>query len=406
MRRPSKLQWVIAAVVLVALGGGAVWLAKRRGRDGDDRSAYKVERKSIAHTLQLAGKIIPVTSMVITPRQSGRIVEIAVQEGQKVAEGDLLFTMRLEAQGQTELLQARADVKRLELDVSAQAARLAEKRPVRELIGSAAVVKDESDLESTRLQLKAAEDRLAVLESDLGLTRAPANAKGIVNVTSPREGIVTLVDKHPGDYVWGGGGGDSTESDRMVMTVADMSSLQVRTRVLEADLRYVQLGLPVRVKLDAYPDAAYQGAVKHIGGQGRVDTKANYTYFDVDVSVDQKDPRVLPEMNATIELIFAERHDVLTLPVAAVAIFPDKAIVQARDADGKIVEKTVQVGVVNETDAEITSGLGEGDEVLEIDFASLDLDDEGKADGGDKDKGGNDKPKKGKKGRKSGRGRS
>ena len=84
----------------------------------------------------------------------------------------------------------------------------------------------------------------------------------------------------PGDLVLAGtGAGDSTD-DRMVMVVADMSTLTVRTRVLEADLRYVKVDLPVKVKLDAYPDVNYDGVVQHIGGQGRTDNKAGYTYFD------------------------------------------------------------------------------------------------------------------------------
>jgi hypothetical protein len=287
---------------------------------------------------------------------------------------------------------------------------LDEKRPIRELIGSASVLRDESELEKVKLELAAARERLGVLESELGLAvkaGAPKSGKrktdaqseiesaksGLVYVSSPRKGIVTLIDKRPGDFVLGGAGGDASATERMVMVVADMSSLQVRTRVLEADLRYVKPEIPVRVKLDAYPDVHYDGRVTHIGGQGRVDAKAGYTYFDVDVSVEQQDERVLPEMNATIELIFAKRENVLSLPVAAVAIFPDKAIVRLPDetTDDGWKELIVQVGVVDETDAEILAGLKEGDQVLEIDFSTLQLDD--KDDPAVGDKGDKKKPK-------------
>jgi hypothetical protein len=80
-------------------------------------------------------------------------------------------------------------------------------------------------------------------------------------------------------------------------------------------------------------------------------------------------------MNVTIELTFAKRDNVLTLPVAGVAIFPNKALVHVRNPDNEngYDEKSVTVGLVNETDAEILTGLAEGDEVIEIDFADLDI---------------------------------
>lgn len=384
--RRGKGRWIVLAVVTcVVLGGSAFYLNRRHARE-DRQTLLEVTRKSIAHTLQLAGKIVPVTSMTIIPRQSGRIVDIAVLAGAKVKEGDLLFTMRLEAEGQTELLQKRSEVQSLRQQVQAATRSLAEKRPVRELIGSASVIKEENDLEKLKLDLRASEERLAVLESDLGLgaSRPKGEKKqpsGIVNVTSPRDGVVTLIDKRPGDLIFAGAStGDTSADDRMVMVVADMSTLTVRTRVLEADLRYVKLDIPVKVRLDAYPDANYDGSVQHIGGQGRTDSKAGYTYFDVDIAVTQKDARVLPEMNATVDLIFAKKDNALTLPVAGVVIFPDRAIVRLPDdsAPEGYVEKEVEVGVVNEDDVEIVSGLAEGDKVLEIDFASLDPSNSGK----------------------------
>ena len=386
-RRPSTK--VIAAIVVIVLllAGGGIYL-KRRSRNRDDGNLVEVTRKTIRHTLQLTGHIEPFASLVITPPESGRIVSVLVQEGAVVKGEDQLFSMRLEAAGESDLLQQRAEVQKLVMQVASDTASLAEKKPVRELLGQAAIVKEEADLEQERLALKTAQDKLDVLERNLGLhgpngkkgaKTGKANATtdaGIIFVTAPSPGIVTLIDKRVGDYVSGGGAGDATSaSDRMVMTIADMSSLIVRTRVLEADLRYVTKGLPVKVSLDAFPNSDYHGTVTRIGGQGRVDNKGGYTYFDVDITVDKLDPRALPQMNTTIELTLAERADVLALPLSAVAIFPDHAVVQMPDADARrgYQEKQVKVGIVTETEAEIVDGLKEHDQVREIDFATLDL---------------------------------
>ena len=419
-RRRALIIGTISAILVASLGWYGMKKFKRGGTS--DAKTYTVERRNISHELQLTGKIVPASSMVIAAPQAGRIVEILVQEGAQVKTGDLLFTLRLEARGQQDLLAQRADVSRLELEVASLAAAVNDRRAVRELLATAQLIKDESDLNQARVSLRAARDRLEVLESDMGAagsthTRAAGkavsdkNAKSpprdpsLMYVRSPKDGIVTLIDKDPGDFVWGGGGSD-VASDRTVMVVADMSQLIVRTRVLEADLRFVQRGLPVRVKLDAWPDAAYDGTVSHIGGQGRTDRTAGYTYFDVDVTVDSQDSRVLPEMNATVVVVFASRENVLALPLAAVALLPDRAFVlkaddsqsekkpapaapekaagAAPETDATAVAKNttdrapgetdIKVGVVSESDVEILEGLAEGDKVREIDFAKIRMD--------------------------------
>ncbi|MDQ3234844.1 MAG: HlyD family efflux transporter periplasmic adaptor subunit, partial [Pseudobdellovibrionaceae bacterium] len=225
---------------------------------------------------------------------------------------------------------------------------------------------------------------LSIMESNLGLSQAAPKARnsagtsGLVYVRSPIQGIVTLVDKRPGDFVMGGAGMSAGVSevggsnDRMVMVVADMSKLQVRIKVMEADLRFVKQGLPVKVRLDAYPDIAYDGEVEQIGGQGRAETKAGYTYFDVYVGVNQKDARLLPEMNATVDLIFAEQENALTLPVSCVLMLPTQSYVRLQDSKNPqgFRYAPVQTGAINAIDVQIVSGLKEGDEVMEIDFAS------------------------------------
>ena len=328
--------------------------------------------------------------MVVTAPQNGRVVEINVLEGSQVKNGDLLFTMRLETRGQQDILSQREEVRRLELEVQSLSSSIDDKRVVKELLASSALLKDENELEKRQLELKGARDRLQIIEEDMGLRNKVDKASGklssdasnlksgIVYIRAPRDGIVTLIDKRPGDFV---SGNAATESDRTVMVIADMSQLIVRTRVLEADLRYVQTGLPVNVKLDAYPDTKYDGNVSHIGGQGRTDRTAGYTYFDVDIAVETNDPRALPEMNATVELLFAKREMVLALPIAAVALLPDRAFVILPEDQklDEIKETVVEVGMISAEEVEIIAGLKEGDEVTEIDFSKINLDEKGKA---------------------------
>jgi len=391
----QRRRWQIAAAIVVIMAAGAIFktISKRGNRNSDLRT-FTVMRKDIEHKLHLTGRIVPVSAMVVTAPQNGRIVEINVQEGTQVKVDDLLFTMRLETRGQQDILSQREEVRRLELEVQSLTASIEDRRAVRELLASSALLKDENELEKRQVELKGARERLQIIEEDMGLrskatrpqpsqagkpgTDASLQKSGIVFIRAPRDGIVTLIDKRPGDFV---SGNATVESDRTVMVIADMSQLVVRTRVLEADLRYVRVGLPVKVRLDAYPDAKYDGSVAHIGGQGRTDKTAGYTYFDVDISVDTNDPRALPEMNSTVELLFAKREKVLALPLSAVALLPDRAfvILPEDQKNAEIKETPVEIGLVSSEDVEILSGLKEGMEVAEIDFSKINLDEKGKA---------------------------
>ncbi len=380
----TRRRMVLAGVGLLALVIAAVSWSRLRPDPQSTSKLFKVQKKNIAQTLQLSGKIFPEKTMVITAQQSGRIVSLNVKEGAKVEANDPLFTMQLEAAGQTELTDLRARVRALDHEVGSASKLVKNKSLVKELIGVDQVAREESDLQKLRLELASARERLQIMEANLGLTQAQAQARqsaastGVVYVRSPIQGIVTLVDKRPGDFVLGGAGMGSAGSDiggsndRMVMVVADMSNLQVRIKVMEADLRYVKQGLPVKVRLDAYPDVAYDGHVEQIGGQGRADSKAGYTYFDVYVGINQKDARLLPEMNATVDLIFAEQENALTLPASCVLILPGQSYVRVQDSKQPkgFRYQPVQTGAINPTDVQILAGLKEGDEVMEIDFSS------------------------------------
>jgi HlyD family secretion protein len=348
-----------------------------------------VTKKNIIQSLQLSGKVVPEKTMVITAQQSGRIVALNVKEGAKVEAGDLLFTMQLEASGQTELMQMRSEVRTLEQSLNSASRLVKNKNLVKDLIGLDQVAKEESDVEKLKIELLSARERLMVVEANLGLnaksgskvSKGAEKNSGIVFVRAPTAGIVTLVDKRPGDFVMGGAGlgsGNANPSEiggsneRMVMVVADMDKLQVRTKVMETDLRFVKRGQPVKIRLDAYPDVSYQGRVEQIGGQGRAEQKAGYTYFDTYVAIDQRDARLLPEMNATVDLIFAQQDNALTLPLSAVLMLPTKSYVRIADAQDSKGYKflPIQTGAVSTTDVQILSGLKEGDVVQEIDFSS------------------------------------
>ena len=87
---------------------------------------------------------------------------------------------------------------------------------------------------------------------------------------------------------------------REVLTISDTDQMMVRSRILESDLSVVQTGMPVQIRLDAFPQKTYQGLVRRISQQGVEDKTGGYTYFVTDILIQNPDLDVRSQMNATI----------------------------------------------------------------------------------------------------------
>ena len=87
MLSSKRKKIILVAVVATVIGGFAVKSKMSSSRKSDRGETYKVVRKDIEHKLHLTGKIVPVSSMVVTAPQNGRVVEINVQEGTQVKNG-------------------------------------------------------------------------------------------------------------------------------------------------------------------------------------------------------------------------------------------------------------------------------------------------------------------------------
>src|SRR6478735_1745631 len=166
----SRRRLIVAGVGLSVLTIAGFSWKHLQSNDKGTSKAFKVQRKNIAQSLQLSGKIMPEKTMVITAQQSGRIAELNVKEGAKVDANDLLFTMQLEAAGQTELMDLRARVRSLTHEVDSSSKLVKNKNSVRELIGVDQVAREESDLEKLKLELSSARERLSIMEANLGLS--------------------------------------------------------------------------------------------------------------------------------------------------------------------------------------------------------------------------------------------
>jgi RND family efflux transporter MFP subunit len=270
---------------------------------------------------------------------------------------------------ESEIAQAENAVKNYELEVLKN-----------EMLSRVQAEINNQDLAESRVKLKALRENYSlkraaataeqrILEIKRGRAKAAMdhaidNARALT-VQSPIDGLV--VPK----MTWKGNGpADIQEGDEMspgapVLQVVNQSSMQVRARINQADLPVVRVGLPVTVRLDAYPDLAMSGRITQIapiGVSGSFSPRVRA--FAAVITVDGTNPRLLPDLTAAIDVEVERIKNALVVPREAVQMDGDRASVRVRDGGG-VSTRQVALGPSDEVEVVVTSGLEAGQVVVQ-----------------------------------------
>ena len=155
-----------------------------------------------------------------------------------------------------------------------------------------------------------------------------------------------------GDVVWGG---------TSLLSLPDLSAMQVVSQVGEMDVTVVQPGQRALIRLEAFPGPVFHGEVRSVAPIAtEVEDAPNVQVFEMVIDIEEEDDRLYPGMSASVEIIAASVPDVLLVPLSAVRK-DDGSDVVYRLRDGEFTPVQVILGHRNATEAEVESGLAEGD---------------------------------------------
>jgi HlyD family secretion protein len=413
----KRLILILAPIVLAGAGGGGYWLwTKDAGKASSDAAAQtaKVEKGTIRPVVACTGRVVSNLDVEIKCKASGEIVSLPFDVSDPVEKGALLVELdpvdeqrnlkRAEialsasqarlASAQQNLEVARrnleTDQRRAQADLDSARVRAADARSkadrMRQLLEKKLGSQEEYDTaETTAAQLaatlKGAEVRLdelktveAALETrrqDVKLAEAQVESDRIAlqiaedrvkdtKVAAPIGGVVTARNVETGQIISSGisnvGGGTT------VMTLSDLSRMFVLASVDESDIGRVALDLPAVVTADAFPGRKFRGKVVRIATRGVA--VSNVVTFEVKIEVNiERRPVLKPEMTANVEIVIAEKKDVLSVPVEALTRKDGKTVASVIGAAGASEERVVEAGVTDGTRTEVVKGLAEGETV-------------------------------------------
>ena len=266
--------------------------------------AVPVERRNIVVSARATGVVQPDTVVEVKSKASGEILEMRAETGAVVARGALLVRVDQRTPRNT-LNQAEAD-----LDVGK--ARLqnadAQKRRSDELFKSQSITEQEHEA----AVLAVANAKAEVVRAQVAVENARISMED-TNVLAPISGTIISKSVERGQVISSPtrdvGGGS------VLLKMADLNLVQVRTSVDETDIGKIRPGLRATVTVDAYPNQPFDGEVLKIEPQA--ETQQNVTMFPVQVRIDNRNGLLRPGMNADVDLRIGRRDSVLAVPNSA-----------------------------------------------------------------------------------------
>jgi HlyD family secretion protein len=395
----KRVKWSVAGgVLLVVAAIGGLTAAKGKNKAVEVRTE-QVQPRDLVASVTASGQVRPQTKVDLSSDITGKIVRLAVKEGQMVKQGE--FLLQIDPQ------QQEAAVQRVEAALASSRAQMAQAQAnllqaQKSYERTAAIKKSnpqlisDENLEQLRTTVEVNEAlyqsaRHAVDQSSAAV-RDARSSLGKTTIYAPMSGRVTRLNVENGETAIMG---TLNKDAATLLTIADMSVLETKVKVDETDVARISLGDSAVIQIDAFPDTTFIGRVTKISNsavkaaaqqQANADQAVDY---EVTIQLLNTPAETRPDFSATAKIITDSRRNALSIPIIALTVRENEALakedtavglgkpkpkkeVGKKDvegvfvvgADNKVTFRPVKVGVAGEKHFEVLSGLKQGDRIV------------------------------------------
>src|SRR3954471_2553231 len=397
MSKRTKLS-VFGAIALALLLIVVTGAMKSRNKATEVR-IEKVERRDLVASVTASGQVQPHTKVDLSADITGRLVRLAVKDGDMVTKGQFLLEI--------DPTQYQANVERATAAVASARSQAAQAKPSllqaqRSYDRLAALKKanptlvSDEQLEQLRTNVEVAQAQLEAanhaVDQATASMRDAQSLLGKTTIVAPMSGRVTRLNVEQGETAIQG---TFNKDAATMLTISDMSVLETKVKVDETDVSRIKIGDSTVVQLDAFPDTTFVGRVSEIsnssvkgaatgGTGGSADQAIDY---EVTIQLINAPPDTRPDFSSTAKIITSTRNGVLSIPIIALtvredSVKPDTALTLAkkaptkqvgkRDVEGvfvvgannKVSFRPVKVGIAGEKYFEVLSGLKENENIV------------------------------------------
>lgn len=368
---------IVVALLVAAL---LVWKLAFAGTAQPELAYATVRRGALEKTVEATGTLEPRELVGVGAQASGRLEALYVQIGDTVHKGDPIAL--IDAQTQANALKtAQASLDNAQAQLAGSDAALIQKKLAlaRQKQLGAGEATSQADFEAARADLQAAQASRDALVAQVQSARVAVDTAqvqlGYTRVTAPMDGVVVAVVTKQGQTV------NAVQSAPTIVVLAKLDQMTVKAQVSEADVIHVAVNQPVYFTILGDPDKKYEGRLRlikpapaSIVDEVNSSSTTNSTttssttaiYYDALFDVPNSDGRLRALMTAKVTIIQARHPDVLIVPSTALGAraADGRYTVRIKRADGQVVSRQIAIGLDNNVNAEVLSGLAEGDQVV------------------------------------------
>jgi HlyD family secretion protein len=396
MSKRVKLS-VFGGVILILAAAGGLIAAKRSTKAVEVRTE-QVQARDLVASVTASGQVRPQTKVDLSSDISGKIVKLAVKEGQMVTKGQ--FLLQIDAQ------QAEAAVERMQASVASARAQLAQananlsqaqasydrmarmKKSNPQLIADEQMEQLRTTVDVNKAQYDASKHSV---DQSSALLRDAQSALSKTSIYAPMSGRVTRLVVENGETAIQG---TMNKDAATLLTIADMSVLETKVKVDETDVARIALGDSAVIQIDAFPDTTFIGRVTKISNSAVKSATATSTTdqavdYEVTIQLVNTPPETRPDFSATAKIITDSRKQALSIPIIALTVRENEALTKGDTAvglgkarpkkevgkkdvegvfvvgsDNKVTFRPVKVGIAGEKHFEVLSGLKAGDKIV------------------------------------------
>lgn len=271
-----------------------------------------IQSRDIVHKVNASGKIQPEEAVQITSTITGWITQITVMEGDTVEPGQHLISID-EKQIRPRYNNALSQVKSSEANLRKVQSQMDRTKSLfsQSLISKQELEQVEASYQIALSQSEQANANLLSAEDELSKTR----------LTAPKYGIVTSITKEEGEMAVGG-----MFNPGVLMTVADLSRMEVEVDVNENDVVNIEIGDTSEIEIDAYPDTIFYGVVSeiaHTAKSSNMGVQNQVTNFKVKVRMVSVPDKIRPGMSSTVNIITETLAGVISIPIQSLTSRPE-----------------------------------------------------------------------------------
>jgi HlyD family secretion protein len=394
MSRGMKIGLIIVALA-AAGGGGVAYQIHKKKMAGTEVRMEKVAKRDLVSAVTASGKIEAKTSVDISADITGRIIRLAVREGDLVTKGQFLIQIDpaqyqaavSRAQGvvsstEATLAQARANLDQAERawNRARQLSQLGPNLIAPEAAEQARTSYDvaQATWQATRAQLEQSRASLQEARDNLAKTRLTSPISGRVVRLAVEEGEVAV----PGTF---------SKETGLLMTIANLSVILAKVQVDETDVVRLAANDSVQVTIDAYPDTTFLGRVTQISHSAKLTqtqtasgSNDRAVDFDVEVTLDNPPRDIRPDLSCTARMVTDTRVQALSIPIIALTVRDHERVPNenpnidttklkrlGKEAegvfvvrDGQATFRPVKVGIAGDEYFEVIDGLREGETIV------------------------------------------